>query len=306
VALYLGSTNFSQLADATKYERSRILKRFREAHGDKAFGALERKHVEAMLAPLSSTPHAARALLKVLRAVTITALAAGLCTADPTAGIRIKVRKTSGFTALSEDDITQFEEHWARGTRERLAFALLLYSGQRRGDVIRMGRQHIRGGQLSVRQNKTGAILTIPVHPELAEIIAASDVGNLTFLTTETGKPFSPGYFTNWFGSACRAAGLPKGLSAHGLRKAICRRLAEAGCSANQISAISGHATLNEVSRYTKAADQKRMAVDAMGTISAIAHAPFEGVKMGRCLGLYFFGCGDIANMSQPSGDTAA
>jgi hypothetical protein len=41
-------------------------------------------------------------------------------------------------------------------------------------------------------------------------------------------------------------------------------------------------------------------------TIAAIAHAPFEGVKMGRCLGLYFFGCGDIANMSQPSGDTAA
>jgi integrase len=131
-----------------------------------------------------------------------------------------------------------------------------------------MGRQHIKGGQLSVRQNKTGAILTIPVHPELAKIIAASDVGNLTFLTTETGKPFSPGYFTNWFGSACRAAGLSKGLSAHGLRKAMCRRLAEAGCSANQISAISGHSTLHEVARYTKAADQKRMAVDAMGSIS--------------------------------------
>jgi integrase len=106
--------------------------------------------------------------------------------------------------------------------------------------------------------------VVIPLHPELQTILARSRAGHLTFLTTAADKPFDPGYFTNWFGGLCRAAGLPLGLSAHGLRKAMCRRLAEAGCSANQIAAISGHATLREVGRYTKAADQKRLARDAM------------------------------------------
>ena len=39
-----------------------------------------------------------------------------------------------------------------------------------------------------------------------------------------------------------------------------CRRLAEAGCSASVIAAISGHATLREVSRYAAAAEQVRLA----------------------------------------------
>jgi integrase len=57
------------------------------------------------------------------------------------------------------------------------------------------------------------------------------------------------------------------GLTAHGLRKAAARRLAEAGCTALQIAAITGHKTLKEVSRYTAAADQGRMARDAMKRI---------------------------------------
>jgi hypothetical protein len=53
-------------------------------------------------------------------------------------------------------------------------------------------------------------------------------------------------------------------VSAHGLRKATARRLPEIGCSANQIASITGHASLSEVQRYTKAADRKRMAREAM------------------------------------------
>jgi integrase len=87
---------------------------------------------------------------------------------------------------------------------------------------------------------------------------------NLTFLTTRGGSPFTPAGFTNWFREVCDEAGLPKGTSAHGLRKAACRRLAEAGCSANVIAAISGHRSLSEVQRYTAAADQLRMAREGM------------------------------------------
>lgn len=123
-----------------------------------------------------------------------------------------------------------------------------------------LGRQHIRDGLLQLRQQKTGATLVIPVRPELVAVLEATPSNHLTFLTTATGNPFSAAGFTNWFREMCNEAGLPRGTSAHGLRKAACRRLAEAGCSANVIASISGHASLREVQRYTAAADQVRMA----------------------------------------------
>ena len=206
-------------------------------------------HVSQLLAGKRAHPHSARSFLKALRGMIAVAIVAGLCELDPAAGIRVKVPASRGYTTWTEDDISRFETAYPIGTKARLALALLLYTGQRRGDVIRMGRQHVKGSFLTVRQSKTGATVVIPLHPELQAILAASGVSNLTFLTTATGKPFAPGAFTNWFGGLCRAAGLPLGLSAHGLRRAMCRRLAEAGCSANQIAAISGHATLQEVGR---------------------------------------------------------
>jgi integrase len=124
-----------------------------------------------------------------------------------------------------------------------------------------MGRQHVRNGAISVRQQKTGAALEIPIHQDLQRVFDATPSEHLTFLVTEFGKPFTPAGFGNWFRERCDEAGL-KRCSAHGLRKAACRRLAEAGCTAHQIAAISGHASLREVERYTKAADQARLAKD--------------------------------------------
>jgi integrase len=98
----------------------------------------------------------------------------------------------------------------------------------------------------------------------LQTVLDATPSEHLTFLVTEFGKPFAPAGFGNWFRDQCNEAGLPKHCSAHGLRKAACRRLAEAGCTAHQIAAISGHASLREVERYTKAVDQARLAKDAI------------------------------------------
>jgi integrase len=154
------------------------------------------------------------------------------------------------------------------GSRPRLALALLHYTGQRRSDVVRMGRQHVRDGVLQVPRVKTGAELMIPVHLALADIIAEMAAGNLTFLTTQFGKPFTAAGFGNWFRDQCNAAGLPH-CSAHGLRKAAAWRLAEAGCTEHKIAAITGHASLREIARYTKAADQKGLARAAMEKVSA-------------------------------------
>src|SRR5262249_61249456 len=112
---------------------------------------------------------------------------------------------------------------------------------------------------LHVKQEKTGAELIIPVPPTLATIIAAAPRNHLTFVTTRHGRPFQGSAFSRWFREECDKAGLPH-CSAHGLRKAAARRLAEAGCTAHEIGAITGHASLTELVRYTKAVDQRRLA----------------------------------------------
>ena len=117
---------------------------------------------------------------------------------------------------------------------------------------------------LSVKQEKTRAELDIPVHGDLKAILDATPSDRLTFVVGESGRPMTPTFFSRWFRAQCDAAALPKRCTAHGLRKAACRRLAEAGCSANEIAAISGHKTLKEVARYTEAAEQAKLARNAM------------------------------------------
>jgi integrase len=104
--------------------------------------------------------------------------------------------------------------------------------------------------------------LSIPVHADLQAVIDVTPSGHLNFLVTERGKPFTAAGFGNWFADRCREAGVPG--RAHGLRKACARRLAEAGATAHEIMAITGHVTLSEVERYTKRADQARLARSAM------------------------------------------
>jgi integrase len=209
-------------------------------------------------------PHAARTWLTTLRMLCRFALKRGYLRTDPTANIKLASIKGDGFHTWTEDEIAQFEAHHPIGTKPRLALALLLYSAQRRSDVVRMGRQHIKHGVLTVKQEKTGAALAIPVHAHLQAVLDATPGEHLTFLVTATGKPYGGNAFSEQFRNWCNAAGLPKRCKVHGLRKAACRRLAEAGCSANEIMSISGHATMKELVRYTKAADQARLARNAM------------------------------------------
>ena len=187
----------------------------------------------------------------------------GLRSDDPTREVRAIRVRTDGHHSWTDDEIAQFERQHPIGSRARLVLALLLYTGQRRGDVIRMGAQHLHDGSLHIKQQKTDTELIIPVHPTLAAIIAASPREHLTFVTTRQGGPFEGSAFSRWFREQCDKAGLPH-CSAHGLRKAAARRLAEAGCTAHEIGAITGHASLTELVRYTKAADQKRLAEAAM------------------------------------------
>jgi integrase len=265
---WYGSADFRQLAPASQTTYRRIVERFLAEHGDKPVALLQPKNVRMLIDAKVQTPTVANRLLSILHLLMRHAVERGMRSDDPTLQVRRVRYKVRGFPTWSEDNIAAFEARWPLGSRARLAMSLLLYTGQRRSDVIRMGRQHLRGGAIDVKQQKTGERLTIPLHQDLAAAIDASPSNHLTFLMTEAGQPFASGNaFYNWFTDCVRAAGIPPGLSPHGLRKAAARRLAEAGCTPHQIASITGHTTLKEIERYTKAVDQVQLAKAAIARI---------------------------------------
>jgi integrase len=191
IALYYGSLEFHALAHSTKVMRRGIFEKFRARYGDWPLAQLPPKFIAATLTKMK--PHAARNWLGAIRALLTFAVEHGLCPQDATQSIKVPRPKSDGYYTWSEADIAQFEAHHPIGTKPRLALALLLYTAQRRSDVIRMGRQHIRNGEATVRQQKTGATLVIPVHPDLHAVLAATPSEHLTFLITERGEPFQSG-----------------------------------------------------------------------------------------------------------------
>ncbi len=279
----IGSTSpFKTLAAETKRTRRNILENFREAHGDKRVYRtdtsgrrmlLTREHVQRIINEKSSKPFAQRNLLNTLRAMFRWAASEGRVPDDPTLGVTRQQIKSTGYRTWSESDIEQYKRRHPLGTMARLALELLLATAARRGDVVKFGPQHVEDGSITFEQHKKDgdedALVIIPLHPDFCAALAAMPRSNIvsltpTFLTTSFGKPFAVAGFGNWFRDRCNDAGLPNGNSAHGLRKATARRLAELGCTAHQIAAVTGHATLAEIQRYTKAADRKRLAREAM------------------------------------------
>src|SRR5262249_19580759 len=132
-----------------------------------------------MLDAKAGTPVAARHFLQCLRVLIRYAISIGLRADDPTREIKLAKPKGDGCRTWTEDDIAAFEAQYPIGTKPRLALALLLHTAQRRADVVRMGRQHIRDGVLSVHEQKTGALLAIPVTPPLAAVLDATPSDNL-------------------------------------------------------------------------------------------------------------------------------
>jgi len=272
---YFHSSDFRSLKPSSQAIYRGVIDRFCIQYGDNRVAGLKREHVVKLMAARTEKPVAANNLRKMLRAMMKHAVEIGLRADDPTRDVRAIRVKSDGFHSWNDDEIAQFEKRHPSGTPARLALALLLYTGQRRSDVVRMGPQHIRSGVLGVRQQKTGIELAIPVHSALAAVIAETPTYHLTFLTNQFGRPFTAGYFGQWFREQCDMAGL-RHCSAHGLRKAAARRLAEAGCSTHEIAAITGHASLKEVARYTEAVDRRRLAQSAMAKVRTSSDKPDE------------------------------
>jgi integrase/recombinase XerD len=270
--LYYGSATFKILDAATQSWRRRALDSICEQHGHKPVALLEMRHVRKLRDERVDQPGAANTRLKALKALFAWACEdePQIAPKNPTIGVRKIKYAVAGHHSWTPEEVQQYRTRHAVGSKARLALELLLYTGGRREDAVRLGPQHLRGGRIRFRQAKNEhrnpIDIDVPLHPHLAASISATRSGHLTFLVTEYHRPFSPAGFGNWFRARCDDAGLHH-CSAHGLRKACATALADAGATTHEIASVTGHQSLDEIERYTRAAQRKRLADTALGKL---------------------------------------
>ena len=268
---YYSSAVYKALDVSTRNWQRRALDEIAQDHGAKQVATMQARHVRRLRDAKAATPAAANQRVKALRALFSWANEAEETSVNPTIGVKKLKYRSDGHHTWTDDEIQKYYDRHPLGSQARLALDLLRYTTGRREDGPRLGRQHIRDGRVRFRQAKNEhrnpIDIDIPLHPALAQSIAAADVdARMTFLLTEFGKPFTANGFGNKFKDWCRQADLPH-CSAHGVRKATSTALAESGATPHEIMAITGHQTLEEVERYTKAASRKKTADAAMAKL---------------------------------------
>ena len=274
-ARYFASTEFRRLDPKSQQSRRNVIEDcLREPRKpgaadlmrDCPMSALSSAHVKMFRDRKAELPGAANNRRKYLSAMFGWAVEEGLMRSNPAREIRRIKYATDGFHTWTPDEVRQFEARHPIGTKARLALSLLLYLGVRRGDVVGLGRQHVKDGWLRMVPHKTRykrqTVSQKPVLPVLADIIARSPTGDLTFLVTSYGKPFAVAGFGNWFRDRCDEAGLPQ-CSAHGLRKAGATIAAERGATTHQLMAIFDWTTPAQAEVYTRSANRKWLAESA-------------------------------------------
>ncbi len=257
---YRESAAWAGLSLATRRQRENIMRGVLETAGDKPFAKITRKTIVAGKDRRKATPAMARHFVETQRGLFRWAVEADYVPEDPTRDVKIGKARTEGHHTWTDDECDRFEARWPLGTRERLAFDILLYTGFRRGDAAIFGRQHIRNGVISLRTEKSqGAVqIVLPLLPPLAESIAATKTGDLTFIADKRGRGLSKEGFGNWFAEACVKANVPG--RAHGLRKAGATRAANNGASEAELEAIFGWRGGGMAALYTRKANREKLA----------------------------------------------
>jgi integrase len=262
---YRETSAWAGLSAATRRQRENIFVQVLASAGEQPFSKITTATIAAGRDRRANTPDQARHFLDAMRGLFKWALGAKLVKSDPTAGVENPSRnKGDGFIPWTEDHVAAYERRWPIGTRQRVWLDVLLYTGLRRGDAVRFGRQHVRDGVGTIKTEKScfTVAVTLPILPVLARTLEAGPCGDLTFIAGERGKPLTKESFGNLFRDACRAAGVPG--SAHGVRKIAATRAANHGATVAQLEAIFGWSGGTMASHYTRSADRQRLALEAM------------------------------------------
>jgi integrase len=267
---WLASEAFASKAHHTKRQYRRLLDRIKELCGRALIVDLREEHVREMRSRFLPATFTADEVVMLLSTLWIFAkehLAMRLG-ADPTTDLRRLHRRLWEHEPWPEAVIKKFEADARPKPNARTALLLLLYTGQRAGDVARMKWKNYDGKGIEVRQQKTDELLWIPCHSRLKETLDRTTRKSEYILTTQQGSGYSAGAFCNMVAEATTQIG-HKEYTAHGLRKNAAKALAEAGCTVHQIMAITGHKTLKQAMHYTKGAAQKQLAEEAMGKLES-------------------------------------
>ncbi len=271
------SAEWKGLDPATKLKNERLMKEFLELRVDPEspdlwaemlISDLKRWHVRAILAHFSDTPHKAKHLLTAIRRPIAEALDQDWIEHDPT--VRMKWRpKYAGWRAWTMRERAAYEKHWPVGSMPRAAYALALWTGNRRSDVATQLWSDVdfNADRITVRQVKGGKVLRLLLLPMLRDALAPLPRRAETVITTEYGKPFSDKSLTGMMAHWTHLAGLDAGCTFHGLRKTLGKYLAEDGATSKQAGGILGHDDLDHVELYSREAEQERLAVDGMSLL---------------------------------------
>lgn len=261
-SLYCQSATWNPgLKPPTRKQRENIMVHVLKTAGDQPATAITKRAILSGLDRRASTPFQAKNFLTTMRGLFVWALANDLVEVDPTAGVKVSKPKTEGFPVWTEDDVEKFQERWPIGTRERLMLDLFLYTGFRRGDAARLGKQHFRNGTIEIVTEKTGMKVSIPILPVLQKTLDASPLGDLAIIASKDGRPLTKETLGNAFADACRAAGINK--SAHGLRKAAATMAAYNGATEAEMDAIFGWSGGKMAALYIREANRTRLARSA-------------------------------------------
>lgn len=266
-ASYYRTARWLDMKPSSRRTYQGIIERFRKANGSKDVRRVTTAAIDSKLAKMAETPAAANNLRKTLAKLHRHAIKLGWRTDNPVAATDA-YKQGKGWHCWTEAEIAQFEARWPLGTRERLALALLLYTALRKADMVTVGRQHRQGDEFHLRHEKNDSDTIIPIAPPLADALDAMPGTTMTYLVTEFGKPFTANGFGNWFRGRCDQADLPH-CSAHGLRKAMSRRLAEGGATSLEGRSITGQKTDKMFAHYAESASKRDMARVAMGKVVA-------------------------------------
>jgi integrase len=271
-----------QSAAATLRQRKSLLHRLcqhqtenGDSYGEMSLNAPTAAFVKARDAR-AATPAEADNMMKAARAMYTWACDAGHAEVNPVVGIKKIHRSKGGATPWTPDDLRKFKKAHSLGTMAHLALTLHMFTAARSNDAIWLGRNQefeSHGAKwLGWQPQKRGAAyVEIPMaDPLRAAIAAVARIGD-AYILGDHGRPFkNPDSYRNWFRKRCDEAGL-EGRSSHGVRKALAELLAEEGCSEHQIMAVLSHTQPSTSAIYTKGAERRAMAAEAMRSIQQIS-----------------------------------
>jgi integrase len=264
-----GATQMKNIRLAEEFLFLKVVEDDAAEWGDMRVADLKRRHVKDILARYSETPHKAKHLLVTIRKMVYAALDEEWIEADPTWKMAYKPAY-NGWRAWTEAERAMFEARWPIGSTPRTAYGLALWLGNRRSDVARVEWTwfDFKRNTVTIEQVKGGKTLVLPLTPMLRETIAplSRDTGHV--LMTAYGKPFSEKSLTGRMADWTRLAGMPKGCTMHGLRKTLGKMLAETGASTRQLMETLGHDDIEHAELYSRAAEQQRLARDAMTRVT--------------------------------------